>query len=322
MEMIALEPIDGVEVTTLIDNTTDLLLRSTGDVRRSAGKPPPSAVLEGGRGMSGLRAEHGFSALVTVTKGDGEHRILFDAGLTPTGLIENMRALEVDPGSIEMIVLSHGHADHTTGLEGVIGALGKASLPVLIHPDFWTRRRVAIPGRDPIELPSTSRRALEDAGFSITEERLPSFLFGNSVLITGEVDRTTAFERGFPVHEAHRGGGWEPDPLILDDQALVVNVRDQGLLVMSGCGHAGIVNIVRYAQRLTGITRVRAVIGGFHLGGPLFEPLIDPTVEALGELDPGVVLPAHCTGLTAVRAIADRLGDRFVQNAVGSTLVL
>lgn len=322
METIALEPVDRVEVTTLIDNTTDLLLTRTGNVRRSTGKPPASAVLEGGRGMSGLRAEHGFSALVEVARGDGEHRILFDAGLTPTGLIENMRALEVDPGSIEVIVLSHGHADHTTGLEGVIGALGRMSLPVLIHPEFWTRRRIAIPGRDPIELPSTSRRALEEAGFEITEERLPSFLFQDTVLVTGEVDRTTSFEQGFPVHQARREGEWEPDPLILDDQALVVNVRDEGLLVMSGCGHAGIVNIVRYAQRLTGISRVRAVIGGFHLGGPLFAPLIDPTVEALLEIDPGVVLPAHCTGLEAVGAIADRLGDGFVQNAVGSTLVL
>lgn len=322
MEPITLEPVDRVEVTTLIDNTTDLLLPRTSEVRRSAGLPPASAVLEGGRGMSGLRAEHGFSALVTVTRGDDEHRILFDAGLTPTGLIENMRALEVDPGSIEAIVLSHGHADHTTGLEGVIAALGRASLPVLIHPDFWTRRRIAIPGRDPRELPSTSRRALQDAGFRITEERLPSFLFRDTVLITGEVDRTTPFEQGFATHQAHRHGRWEPDPLILDDQALVVHVRDRGLLVMSGCGHAGIVNIVRYARKLTGIDRVAAVVGGFHLGGTLFEPLIGPTVEALVELDPGLVLPAHCTGLAAVRALADRMGERFVQNAVGSTLVL
>jgi 7,8-dihydropterin-6-yl-methyl-4-(beta-D-ribofuranosyl)aminobenzene 5'-phosphate synthase len=322
METIRLEPVDRVEVTTLIDNAVDLLLPPSEGVRRSAGKRPPSEVLEGGRGLSGLRAEHGFSALVEITRNGDRHRILFDAGLTPGGLIENMRALDVDPGSIEIIVLSHGHADHTTGLEGVIDALGATSLPVLIHPEFWTRRRISIPGREPRELPSTSKRALEDAGFQITEERMPSFLFDDSVLITGEVDRTTPFEKGFATHQAYRDGEWEPDPLILDDQALVVNVRNEGLLVMTGCGHAGIVNTLRQAAALTGIDTIKAVIGGFHLGGKLFEPLIGPTVDALAELDPAVVLPAHCTGLAAVRVIADRLGDAFVQNAVGTTLAL
>jgi len=147
-------------------------------------------------------------------------------------------------------------------MEGVARALGRRNLPVLIHPEFWTRRRLRFPGLDPAEPPSTSRAALEGAGFEIVDERRPSFLLDGSVLITGEVDRTTEFETGFKGHEALRDG-WEPDPLILDDQALAIRVRDRGLLVVSGCGHAGIVNTVRYVQKLTGERKV-AGIGRDH----------------------------------------------------------
>src|SRR4029453_10508066 len=93
-----------------------------------------------------------------------------------------------------------------------------------IHPEFWSRRRIRFPGLDPAELPSTSRSALEGAGFDIVEERQPSFLLDGSVLITGEVDRTTEFETGFRGHDAFRNGGWQPDPLILVDQAMGVRL--------------------------------------------------------------------------------------------------
>ena len=179
-------------------------------------------------------------------------RLLFDTGVTPDGCAENLRRLGRDLADIEAIVCSHGHFDHTTGLSGLIGRLGRANLPVLIHPEFWARRRLAIPGGEPFELPTTSRPALDDAGFDIIEQRQPSFLYDRSVLITGEVDRVTGFEKGFPIHQAWRGGSWEPDPLILDDQALIAHVVGRGLVVLTGCGHAGVINICRYAQRLTG----------------------------------------------------------------------
>jgi hypothetical protein len=119
------------------------------------------------------------------------------------------------------------------------------------------------------------------------------------VLITGEVDRVTGFEKGFPIHQAWRGGSWQPDPLILDDQALIAHVAGHGLVVLTGCGHAGVINICRYAQRLTGTGKLHAVIGGFHLTGPLFEPIIADTVSALGQLAPDLIVPAHCTGWKA-----------------------
>jgi 7,8-dihydropterin-6-yl-methyl-4-(beta-D-ribofuranosyl)aminobenzene 5'-phosphate synthase len=142
------------------------------------------------------------------------------------------------------------------------------------------------------------------------------------VLITGEVDRTTTFETGFQGHETLRDGEWQADPLILDDQALVVSLRDRGLVVLSGCGHAGIVNTVRYARELTGNEVVAAIIGGFHLSGPMFERIIEPTVDALVDLSPALVVPAHCTGWRAVHRLAARFPDAFVMSAVGTTIAL
>jgi len=322
---IPLEPVDSIVITTLIDNITDMLAVNQGPAIRpfiGDARHRSSAVFEDDWTMQGLIAEHGFAALITITTGGSIHRLLFDAGLSPDGLVSNMRALGVDPGSIEAIVLSHGHFDHTAGMDGFIRAVGRTSLPVIIHPEFWNRRRIVIPGHDPVELPTTSRSALEGAGFTIIEDRQPSFLFGGSVLITGEVDRTTGFESGFPPQQALRGGRWEPDPLVLDEQALIVHVRDKGLVVLTGCGHAGVINITRYARRLTGVSQVHAVMGGFHLGGPLFEPLIPQVCAELERLSPAVIVPAHCTGWAAQRVFADRFPTAYIPNAVGTRLEL
>ena len=320
-EPIALRPVDALTVTMLVDNVTDSLLADQGPARRAPmmGAPRvPAPLLAGGDTDDALQGEHGFSALVTVAKGGRETRVLFDAGRTPDGLVENMRRLDLSPGDIDIIVLSHGHWDHVTGLDGLVRRLGRANTPVLIHPEFWNRRRVALPGRYPVELPTTSKPALLGAGFEIVEQRQPSFLLDGSLLVTGEVDRTTGFERGFPGHEAHRHDGWEPDPLILDDQALVASVRGHGLVVLTGCGHSGIVNILHYVRRLTREDRLHAVLGGFHLSGKAFEPIIGPTCDALSALAPDVLVPAHCTGWPATHALAARFPQAFIQNSVGT----
>ena len=143
-----------------------------------------------------------------------------------------------------------------------LSRLRPGGLPITLHPLVWAPRRVAFPGLPEWELPVLSRRALESEGFEVIERRQPSVLLDGSVLITGEVDRTTEFETGMPFHEALGPAGWEPDPLILDDQALVANVRGRGLVVLTGCGHAGAVNICRYAMRLTGAERLSGLFGG------------------------------------------------------------
>jgi 7,8-dihydropterin-6-yl-methyl-4-(beta-D-ribofuranosyl)aminobenzene 5'-phosphate synthase len=322
---ITLDPVDSVVVTTLMDNLTDSLMPDQGPAHRAplgGGPWRPSAVMEGGQAPDALIAEHGFSALVTVTKAGAEHRFLFDTGTSPDGVTENMRRLSIDPASIEAIVCSHGHFDHTTGIDGLIRAVGRASMPVLIHPHFWRRRRIMLPGREPLEIPTTSRRALAEAGFDVIEEQQPSFLFDRSVLVTGEVPRTTGCEPGFPPQQAWIAGGWQPDPLVLDDQALILNVSGKGLVVLTGCGHAGVINITRYARRLTGGLPLYALLGGFHLSGPLFEPLIPRVLDELAVMTPGVLVPAHCTGWRAQHAMSARFPAAFVPNAVGTSFRL
>jgi 7,8-dihydropterin-6-yl-methyl-4-(beta-D-ribofuranosyl)aminobenzene 5'-phosphate synthase len=321
MEPVALEPVDAITVTTLVDNVTDSLLADQGPAVRAAVADAPRVPVRlflGGDVDDALRAEHGFAALVTVTDGARDTRVLFDAGRTPDGLVENMRRLALDPADIDVIVLSHGHWDHVTGMDGLVERLGRANVPVVIHPEFWSRRRIALPGREPFELPTASAAAMRGAGFEIVEGRRPSFLLDGALLVTGEVDRRTPFETGFPGHQAHRAGGWEPDRLILDDQALIALVRGHGLVVLTGCGHAGIVNILRYARALTGEDRIHAVVGGFHLSGRAFEPIIAPTCDALAELAPDHLVPAHCTGWRAQHALAARFPDAFIPSCVGT----
>jgi 7,8-dihydropterin-6-yl-methyl-4-(beta-D-ribofuranosyl)aminobenzene 5'-phosphate synthase len=322
---IDLEPVDSVVVTTLMDNAIDMLLPDQGPARRVGfgSGPQRSARLMVDRQVpSALIAEHGFSVLVTVAKDGAVHRFLFDAGTSPDGVMQNMQNLDIDPGSIEAIVCSHGHFDHTAGIDGLVRSLGQVNMPVLIHPHFWRRRRLVLPGRDPLELPTTSRRALEEAGFDIIEEEQPSFLFGRSVLITGEVARTSGYEPGLPPQQAWLSDRWRPDPLVLDDQALIVNVSGHGLVVITGCGHAGVVNIARYARRLCGGVPLYALLGGFHLNGPLFEPLIPRVLDELATMDPAVLVPAHCTGWQAQHALAARFPGAYIPNAVGTSFSL
>jgi len=327
VQRISLAPVDSVAVTTLMDNSSDALLPDEGLVRRwglsgSAGPLPvlPADLALERQSLDFLRAEHGFSALVEVRVGGGSvRRVLFDTGVTPDGLVGNLDRLGLAPETFEAIVFSHGHFDHVMGLNGLARRLRPVNLPVLLHPDFWLRRRIVSPDRT-LELPTPSRAAIEGAGFTVVEQQHPSFLLEGMLLVTGEVDRTTPFETGMPpAHQGLRGGVWQPDRSVHDDQAIVLDVRNRGLVVLTGCGHAGIVNIVRYAKRLTGVDRVYAVMGGFHLRDGT---IIPETVAALAAEAPDVVVPAHCTSWKAQHALASGLPGAFRPNAVGSRFEL
>jgi len=322
VDPIALEPVDGVEVLTLVDNVYDGLLAGDERTRRPpfGGATVAAPQFESGRTTPGMVAEHGFAALVRVRRGGRTTTLLFDTGLSPGAMVTNAGRLGVGLGDVQGVVLSHGHFDHAGGLAGLVDARGVRGLPMVLHPRVWTRRRLAVPGRPAEELPTLSRRALDGEGFAVVERREPSLLVDGSVLITGEVDRTTEYERGMPpAHEAWDGRGWVHDPEVIDDQALVVHVRGRGLVVLTGCGHAGAVNIVRHARRLTGVDHLHALIGGLHLGGPHFEPSIGPTVAALTALAPDLVVPGHCTGWRAQHALAAALPDAWVQSSTGTT---
>lgn len=324
MDRIVPVAVDSVTVTTIIDNTADLLAPTTARARDATLRGPRirTSLMEEGEALEGLVAEHGYSALVQLRRGERTSTVLYDAGLSPFGVRENLRRLQVDLRDIEAMVMSHGHFDHTTGLEGIIADLGLAGLPMVLHPDVWNRRRLRLEGTETVELPTPSRSFIEASGVRVIEERAPSFLFDGGLLVTGEVDRTSGFEPGMPDQEAWRGGRWVDDHLVRDDQALIMHVAGKGLVVMTGCGHAGVVNILRYARKLTGIDPIHAVIGGFHLSGRHFEPIIDRTVSALAEIGPDAIVPAHCTGPRAQLAMAQRMPDAFTPNAVGATFEL
>jgi 7,8-dihydropterin-6-yl-methyl-4-(beta-D-ribofuranosyl)aminobenzene 5'-phosphate synthase len=313
---VGLKEVDSVEITILMDNYVDLLMVSSEVARQ------PSVGDTVGEKQSRLIAEHGFCALVSMIADGQRESILFDAGLSPDGVLHNIDILETPLAEVQAIVLSHGHADHTGALIGLLRRLSKRGLPLIVHPDAFLERKVVIPGGREVKLPPPDRGALLQEGVEIVEDREPSLLLDNRALVTGQVARTTAFEKGFPIHHSLVDGRWQPDPWIYDDQSLVFHVRGKGLAILTGCGHAGVINIIRHARNVTGIENVYALIGGFHLSGPLFEAIIPQTVEELKAAAPRVVVPGHCTGWKAVHAIAQAMPDAFIQDSVGTQFVL
>jgi 7,8-dihydropterin-6-yl-methyl-4-(beta-D-ribofuranosyl)aminobenzene 5'-phosphate synthase len=145
-----------------------------------------------------------------------------------------------------------------------------------------------------------------------------------SLMLTGEIPRKTSFEKGFPFQYVENQSGNEiklvPDPLVRDDQAIVVNVRNNGLVILTGCGHAGIINTIDYAKKVTGIDKVYAVLGGFHLpaDGGIYEEAIEPTVKELLRIDPDYIVPCHCTGWKATNRIIETMPKKFLQSSVGT----
>lgn len=323
---LGLKPADSVSILTVCDNVIDVFLMDEGPAHRILGRggtPEHAAAktMVEREVIDSPDAQHGFSALVTVTFGASQHRVLFDTGISSSGAAENLRRLGIDSDTIDVVACSHGHFDHTTGFAGLVESLGRGHVPFVVHPDFWSRRRLLI-GPEPFLMPTVDRSEIDASGLEIVENTGPSLLFDRHALLTGQIERSSDFEVGFPLQEAERDGTWQPDPQTLDDQALVVHVRDRGLVVLTGCGHAGLINTIRYAQKLTGVDHLHAVMGGFHLTGPLFEPLIDRTCDELAALDPDVVVPTHCTGWRAVHAMADRMPQAFIQNSVGTSIDL
>jgi 7,8-dihydropterin-6-yl-methyl-4-(beta-D-ribofuranosyl)aminobenzene 5'-phosphate synthase len=312
-----LAAVDRVEITIVMDNAIDILMADTAVAKRVLPRLGPNA-FERPQPM----AEHGFSVLISVEGGGKRATVLFDSGLSPRGLLHNLDVLEIRAANIAAIVLSHGHADHAMGLNGLLDRLGPRRLPLVLHPDAYLERKLVLPNGRDLNLPPPRRSDLRREHVELIEEIGPSLLVDGRLLISGEVARTTDFERGFPIHYAMRDGAWVPDPLIADDQCAIVHLRGKGLVIITGCGHAGIVNIIRNAQAITGGAAVHAVMGGFHLSGGLFEPLVPATVAALQAIGPRYIVPGHCTGWSATHQIARAMPEAFIPNSVGTNLVL
>ena len=311
-----LKEVDRVEVLTLMDNFVDVLLEDTAVVKR-----PPKAVGEE-IPTDTLLAEHGLCLLVKVQQGAEKHTIMLDTGYNSMSVLHNMDILAVDPNELEAIVLSHAHMDHTGALHAILEKISNP-IPLVVHPDaFLYPRFLEEKDGSKKRFPRTLvRNDFEQRNVKIHESKAPTPILDGAILVTGEVERTTDFEKGVPNALIERDGNLEPDP-IKDDQSLVINLKDKGLVIITGCSHAGIINTILYAKKLTGIEKVYAVLGGFHLSGAFFEKILEKTIDELKALSPAVVVPMHCTGRKAMELLARQFPPAFALNSVGSKITL
>jgi 7,8-dihydropterin-6-yl-methyl-4-(beta-D-ribofuranosyl)aminobenzene 5'-phosphate synthase len=313
-ERIDLPAVDGVTITVLMDNTSDILLPSTPVMKRR-----PLAD-DKGRALEQPLAGHGLSLLVETRTGDEGHATLLDAGFPVPGVENNWRVLAIDLASVETVFLSHGHADHFAALKAFLAAR-EDGVPLVAHPDVFRRRALIFPEGGHVDIEQLAPpETLEAKGAELTLTTEPHPL-APGLFSSGEIARVTPFEEGrFPSAHIEKDGQWQPDPF-RDDQALVARLEGRGLIVITGCAHAGVVNTVKHAQVITGEERIHAVIGGFHLTSASQE-VIAATIAEIEALSPAVVVPMHCTGFEAKCAFARQLPACFGLSSVGTRIVL
>jgi 7,8-dihydropterin-6-yl-methyl-4-(beta-D-ribofuranosyl)aminobenzene 5'-phosphate synthase len=260
--------------------------------------------------------QHGLCLSVEADLGAQKMYLLMDCGPSPEVTLHNIDLLGIDLGLTDAIVLSHGHYDHTGGLFGVLVRAGRR-IPVLAHPDIQSPKLKTRPFLKYIGPPFTAQQA-ESAGAVMLYSKT-SIKLAEGIFTTGEVQRDTSFEKaeGFRTLE---GDAFKEDP-IMDDQSLVVNIPDKGLVIIAGCAHSGIINTVQQAQRLSGVSEIYAIVGGFHLLGASDERL-DSTVNELMKLNPKVLRPGHCTGARAVCRLMQAFKDRCEPLCSGDVIEL
>lgn len=307
-----LKQINSVEITCLVDDHVNLLLPNTlvahrPPLRESWYEKPPIGV-------------HGFSVIVIFEINNTKHIILFDTGLGPWVASYNVDVIGFDLSCCEMVILSHGHIDHAGGLLDIRKKMNTKSIPLIIHSDAFKNRLFKFQ-QSTINLPPPNKSLLAQAGYDIIEKNQPSMWLDDSILVTGEIPRTNDFEIGLSNHYSNENGKVESEPLIRDDQAIVLNIKDKGLVIITGCAHSGIINTVNYVKKLTGEAKIYAILGGMHLEGKAFEGIIPRTVDELEKNKPKFIVPCHCTGFHATNEIAKRMPESTIPNSVGTTYI-
>jgi 7,8-dihydropterin-6-yl-methyl-4-(beta-D-ribofuranosyl)aminobenzene 5'-phosphate synthase len=263
--------------------------------------------------QTGVLAEWGLSVLIEK---DGRG-ILLDTGETISAA-QNAETLGIDPAIIDTIVLSHGHFDHTGGLPHLLAKIGH-EVTIIAHPDIWVPKYSRKEGRPDkyIGIPY-ERRELEALGakFKLTSEPVK---IDEDILTTGEVPMSTDFESIDPALWVKTGSGWQPDP-VLDDQGIVIKTP-QGLVVMPGCAHRGLINTLYQAQKITGVKKIYLVVGGAHLITATDEQIWQ-TISALNEMGVQKLATCHCTGLQANILLSQTFGKNFILNSTGTIINL
>lgn len=310
----ALKSVDRVDILTLQDNYIEITAMDSNAVVTRANP------LKEGEIRTSVLAEHGFSALVQTTLGNKTHTLLFDFGFSENGAAQNAETLNADMAQIEAAALSHGHSDHTGGMAKLVAMTGKNNIPFAVHPSAFKSPRYLKFGEElKINFPKLTREMVKAAGLAAVETEEPYLLLEDTILFLGEIPRTTDFETGWPLPHCQQDGKevWDA---IEDDTSIVMHLKDKGLVVLSGCAHAGIINTVHYAMKVTGIEKVHAVMGGFHLSGPFFEPIIDRTTQEFKKINPAYIIPTHCTGRKAIMEMEKQMPDQFILNMAGTRL--
>ena len=197
---VVLAPVDAVDVTLVMDLSLDILMSGQDGVQRFK-------LAYDWSDHDSLLAEHGFSALITVTVNGTRQAVLYDGGLSPLALQHNLDVMQINVTNLRAITISHGHVDHHGGLEGLFRRHGALRLPLIIHPDAWKDRKVVMPTGAELHLPPPNHNDLEREGLTVIEERGPTLLIDGTVLVSGQVARVTSYEKGYPIQVA-RSGCW------------------------------------------------------------------------------------------------------------------
>jgi len=318
--MTSITPIEKVEIHVLVDNATD----SLSTIPKHAESEFAYLERNGMQELSGdclCCACHGLSLLITATRGEHRHTVLFDSGPEEYAFERNSTRLGVDLRAVESIVLSHGHWDHSGGmlkaLDLIRGRNGGRAIPYFAHPGMFRSRARRVPNGTMFPMKDVPNiEALTAHGAEVHCTREPQVFVDNMFFLSGEIPRVTPFERGLPGHyQKTEAGDWAPDPLLIDERFLMVNVAGKGLVVFTACSHAGLVNVLKHARDNSSGVPLYAVVGGFHLAGPN-EKIIPETVQAVREFKLSTIAAGHCTGWRAVKAFGDAVGESVLDPSV------